>query len=78
MNIMTTPRRREHNPFLMMVDPAAVLAAVERMELKEASKGRICRPLDRPMGGGEDGRDDDVSADRLDRGADTVDGIGDH
>lgn len=73
---MNTPRRaREHNPFLMMVDPSAVMEAVERMERTEACKGRICRPLDRlstPTGAGS-GADED-GAERFETGFDDGDG----
>lgn len=35
------------NPFALMMDPAAVLAAMERSELLNHLESRVCRPLDR-------------------------------
>lgn len=37
------------NPFVLLMDPAAVIAAVERSERLAHLKSRVCRPLDRPM-----------------------------
>jgi hypothetical protein len=39
----------ESNPFALMVDPEAVLAAVARSERLATLKSRICRPLDKPV-----------------------------
>jgi len=39
----------ESNPFALMMDPAAVLAAVERSERLARLHSRICRPLDKPQ-----------------------------
>jgi hypothetical protein len=36
------------NPFALLMDPASVLQAVERLE-RRGPKGRICRPLDKPV-----------------------------
>ena len=41
-----TPRP---NPFTMMVDPEAILAAMERSERLQGLQRRVCRPLDRPL-----------------------------
>ena len=44
----TTP---EHNPFMLLVHPEAVFAAVEKSERLGRLNSRMCRPLDRPVGG---------------------------
>ena len=36
------------NPFQMMLNPAVVLQAVERLEQATQLQRRICRPLDKP------------------------------
>jgi hypothetical protein len=40
------------NPFLLMVDPAQVLAAMEKSERLGALNRHLCRPLDRPQTAG--------------------------
>ena len=35
------------NPFALMMDPAAVIAALERSERLSHLQSRICRPLDK-------------------------------
>lgn len=37
------------NPFGLMMDPQAILAAVERSERLGRLERRICRPLDKPL-----------------------------
>ncbi len=37
------------NPFAQMMDPAAVIAAVERSERLRRLHSRICRPLDKVL-----------------------------
>jgi hypothetical protein len=37
------------NPFALMMDPEAVLAAVNRSDRLLRLKSRICRPLDKPV-----------------------------
>lgn len=37
------------NPFTMMMDPEAILQAVERSERLNRLQRRICRPLDKPL-----------------------------
>lgn len=37
------------NPFEMMLNPAVVLQAMERLEQATQPQRRICRPLDKPM-----------------------------
>ena len=41
----------EHNPFMLLVHPEAVLAAVEKSERLGQLNRHLCRPLDRPVGG---------------------------
>ena len=36
------------NPFMLMLDPDVVLAAVQRSEVLERLSRRVCHPLDRP------------------------------
>lgn len=45
------------NPFMLMMHPEVVLAAVERSERLSQLNRHLCRPLDRPIGGfpGRDG-----------------------
>lgn len=38
-----------HNPFMMMLRPDIVLAAVERSEKLGRLNRRLCHPLDRPV-----------------------------
>ncbi len=38
-----------HNPFMMMLRPDVVLAAVERSEKLGRLNRRLCHPLDRPV-----------------------------
>ena len=37
------------NPFALMMDPAAVFAAIEHSERLARLHSRICRPLDKPQ-----------------------------
>jgi hypothetical protein len=37
-----------HNPFMMMLQPDVVLAAMERSEKLGRLNRRLCHPLDRP------------------------------
>ena len=45
------------NPFALMMDPASVIAAMERSERLSRLQSRICRPLDKvtPVKDEEDG-----------------------
>jgi hypothetical protein len=45
----------EHNPFMLLVHPEAVFAAVEKSELLGRLNRHLCRPLDRPVGGQANG-----------------------
>jgi hypothetical protein len=38
----------ERNPFMLLVHPEAVLAAIEKSERLERLNRHLCRPLDRP------------------------------
>lgn len=56
-----------HNPFMLMLSPEVVLAAVERSEKLGRLNRRLCHPLDRPVpalpaGRADDGADDEPSA----------------
>ena len=37
------------NPFALMMDPQAVLEAMERSERLNRLHSRVCRPLDKPL-----------------------------
>lgn len=37
------------NPFSLMMNPAEVVAAVERSERLDRLQRRVCRPLDKPV-----------------------------
>lgn len=37
------------NPFALMMDPQAVLQAMERSERLNRLQSRVCRPLDKPL-----------------------------
>lgn len=38
-----------HNPFMMLLSPEAVIAAMERSEKLGRLNRRLCHPLDRPV-----------------------------
>lgn len=38
-----------HNPFMLMLNPEIVLAAIERSEKLGRLKSRMCHPLDKPV-----------------------------
>ena len=40
------------NPFMLMINPEVVLAAVEKSELLGQLNRHLCRPLDRPAPSG--------------------------
>ena len=40
----------ELNPFMLLVHPEAVFAAMEKSERLNRLNRHLCRPLDRPMG----------------------------
>ncbi|MBL0918471.1 MAG: hypothetical protein IBJ14_07205 [Hydrogenophaga sp.] len=37
------------NPFVMMLDPEAVISAMESSQPLRGLRGRVCRPLDKPL-----------------------------
>jgi hypothetical protein len=39
----------QRNPFMLMIDPARVIAAMEKSERLSGLNRHICRPLDRPL-----------------------------
>lgn len=58
----------DHNPFMLLVHPEAVFAAVEKSERLGSLNRHLCRPLDRPVGpqaapaaSGDDEPEDDLS-----------------
>jgi hypothetical protein len=57
------------NPFMLMLNPEVVLAAVEASERLSQLNRHLCRPLDRPVLGnakaGDETVDDDGSDDSL-------------
>ena len=63
---MTTVRPIESNPFALLMNPEAVLAAVASSERLARLKSRVCRPLDNPLIGladdGELAFDDELNA----------------
>ena len=40
----------ERNPFMLLVQPEAVFAAMEKSERLGSLNRHLCRPLDRPVG----------------------------
>jgi hypothetical protein len=50
---------REVNPFMLMLYPEAVLAAVEKSERLGALNRQMCRPLDRIVPGADSDTDTD-------------------
>lgn len=45
----------QRNPFMLMIDPATVIAAMEKSERLSGLNRHVCRPLDKPLplvGGG--------------------------
>ena len=65
----------DHNPFMLLLNPEIVLAAIEKSERLGQLNRHLCRPLDRPTpaekadgeraGSGYDS-DDDTSARSID------------
>jgi hypothetical protein len=54
------------NPFALMMDPQAVVEAMERSERLNRLQSRVCRPLDKPLIPMIDGEaeSDDTEVDR--------------
>lgn len=44
-----THQAAERNPFMLMISPEVVLAAVEKSERLSKLNRHLCRPLDRPV-----------------------------
>jgi len=65
----TTP---VNNPFMLMLNPEVVLAAVEKSERLSQLNRHLCRPLDRPVLAGA-GKPAEVTADEPDSGDDEAD-----
>jgi hypothetical protein len=42
----------ERNPFMLMIEPEVVFAAMEKSEHLSRLSRQLCRPLDRPAPGG--------------------------
>ena len=53
------------NPFALMLDPGAVVAAMEKSDRLSRLQSRICRPLDKPLGApaAEEGSESDIVVD---------------
>ncbi|MFM2055481.1 MAG: hypothetical protein RL456_3518 [Pseudomonadota bacterium] len=49
MSTTKRPAATQADPFAMMLDPEAVLRAVERSERLQRLQRRVCRPLDKPL-----------------------------
>lgn len=62
---MTNSQLIESNPFALLMNPEAVLAAVAGSDRLARLKSRICRPLDKPTITHADG-DRDAFEDTLD------------
>ena len=67
-----THQVQDRNPFMLMLNPEVVLAAVERSERLAQLNRHLCRPLDRPMLGGSrpadaagEGDDADIEAEAI-------------
>jgi hypothetical protein len=43
------PSRTASNPFALLMEPDAVLQAIERSDRLGRLQSRICRPLDKPL-----------------------------
>lgn len=52
----------EHNPFLLMISPEVVLAAMAKSERLGQLNRHLCRPLDRPLNGAADANAADADA----------------
>lgn len=62
----------DHNPFMLMINPEVVLAAMEKSERLGQLNRQLCRPLDRVAPAGKGGNtpacaeDDSASEDDID------------
>jgi hypothetical protein len=55
----------ERNPFMLMMHPELVLAAVAKSERLEQLNRHLCRPLDKPAPGSAAVKDDEEEGDDL-------------
>jgi hypothetical protein len=59
----------DRNPFMLMLNPEVVLAAIESSERLSKLNRHLCRPLDRPLLGGarpaDAAEDDDPEVDAV-------------
>lgn len=62
----------ERNPFMLLMHPEVVLAAVEKSEHLGALNRHLCRPLDRQ--GTQPGKPGGLGADMADAADDDIDG----
>jgi hypothetical protein len=60
----------ERNPFMLMISPEVVLAAVEKSERLGKLNRHLCRPLDRPVPATTGAAVVEVATDDEDDGAD--------
>ena len=64
----------DRNPFMLMLNPEVVLAAIESSERLSKLNRHLCRPLDRPLLGGarpaDAAEDDEAEADVVEPVAD--------
>lgn len=57
----------DHNPFMLMISPEVVLAAMEKSERLGALNRQLCRPLDRVAPAGSSAASaDNASDDEID------------
>jgi hypothetical protein len=61
------------NPFMLMLNPEVVLAAIENSERLGRLNRHLCRPLDRATRGTPQLGDDATEGDAVDEGADGAD-----
>ncbi|KPF47166.1 hypothetical protein IP87_15855 [beta proteobacterium AAP121] len=52
----------ERNPFMLMINPEVVLAAMEKSERLSALNRHLCRPLDRAAPAGQPAAEGDEEA----------------
>jgi hypothetical protein len=53
----------QRNPFMLMLNPEVVLAAIEKSERLSQLNRHLCRPLDRIPAGAPEAVDDDAGFD---------------
>jgi hypothetical protein len=60
----------QRNPFMLMLNPELVLAAIEKSERLEKLNRHMCRPLDRIPAGGAEAGDESTADDAAEARAD--------